>query len=186
MAYIIHNSAQVIRKPIVDNIIKLTNAKVFEAIMLKNRIDGCRQSHIEVYNLVKEYEPVIVFEDDCEIIDESFMNLIENHSSSHDIIFFGTYKTFSKNNKIQIWGTHAMWISPYAKKLFLDNVSSCKIPQVDEIWNELIIKYNLKVWVPPRNNMYVRQKPGLISTITGVARLNVCVERNQIKRFGFR
>lgn len=172
MAYIIHNSSQAVRKPLVDNIIRLTNAKVFEAIMLKNRVDGCRKSHMAVYNLVKQEDPVIVFEDDCEIINESFMSLIDKHSSNHDIIFFGTWKTFSKNNKVQIWGTHAMWISPRAKKLFLDNASSCKMPQVDEIWNELIIKYNLRVWVPPSNNMYVRQKTGLISLITGVPRLN--------------
>lgn len=171
MAFIIHNSSQIMRKHLVDKVVELTGASLFEAIMLKNRVHGCRKSHINVYKLVKPDEPVIVFEDDCEIIDDSFMNLINEHSSTHDLIFFGTVRTFYEDNKVQVWGTHAMWISPYAKQCFLKHRPT--VPEVDRIWNEVIIKHNLKVWVPPQHDMYVRQKLGLISTITGTPRIDL-------------
>ncbi len=175
MVYIIHNSFQIERKPIVDKLKAITNAKVFEAIMLDDRVDGCRQSHIAIYNLVEADQSVIVFEDDCEIIDELFMNLIKDHSSTHDIIFFGTNRTFTENNKVQVWGTHAMWISAHAKKCFFNHSPISK--EIDNIWNEIIIKYDLKVWVPPKTDMFVRQKIGLISTITGRPRVNKSLEK---------
>jgi GR25 family glycosyltransferase involved in LPS biosynthesis len=171
MAFIIHNSSQTVRKPLVDKVVKLTGAKLFEAIMLENRNNGCTQSHIAVYKLVKPDQPVIVFEDDCEIIDESFMKLVKQHSSTHDLIFFGTNRTYFEHKKVQIWGTHAMWISPHAKKCFL-NHTPIRI-EIDRIWNEVIVKHNLKVWVPPKHDMYVRQKLGLISLITGHPRQDV-------------
>jgi GR25 family glycosyltransferase involved in LPS biosynthesis len=160
-----------VRRPLVDKLIELTGATIFEAIMLKNRVSGCRQSHITVYNLVKLDDPVIVFEDDCEIIDKTFMKLINEHSSAYDLIFFGTNRTHTKNNKIQVWGTHAMWISAHAKECFFNHTPTR--PEVDEIWNEVIIKYNLKVWIPPKHDMYVRQKLGLISSITGNPRVDI-------------
>jgi len=182
MAFIIHNSSQIVRRPLVDKLVQLTGAKVFEAIMLKNRVDGCRQSHNSVYKLVEPHEPVIVFEDDCEVIDDSFMNLIKEHSSNYDIIFFGTVRTYIEHGKLQIWGTHAMWISPHAKECFL-NYTTTTTPEVDHIWNEVIVKHDLKVWVPQKHDMYVRQKLGLISTITGTPREDLSIK---VKYFGFR
>lgn len=184
MAFVIHNSSELVRKPLVDKLVKLTGAKVFQAIMLNNRVDGCRQSHTAVYKLVKPDEPVIVFEDDCEVIDDSFMNVIQNHSSTHDIIFFGTNRTYYKDNKVQIWGTHAIWISPYAKECFL-KYRPIRL-EVDHIWNEIIVKYDLRVWVPPKHDMFVRQKLGLISTINGSPRVEISEKRKQLKMFGFR
>jgi GR25 family glycosyltransferase involved in LPS biosynthesis len=180
MAFIIHNSSQTVRKPLVDKVVKLSGAKLFEAIMLENRVDGCRSSHTSVYKLVKPDEPVIVFEDDCEIVDNSFMKLVKEHSSTHDLIFFGTNRTYFEHNKVQIWGTHAMWISPYAKKCFLNHTPTRV--ELDRIWNEVIVKHDLRVWVPPKHDMYVRQKLGLISLITGKPRVDLSNFGNPVKK----
>lgn len=156
------------REDLVNAIVKLTGATIFEAIVAKKGVDGCRQSHLEIYKQVPEGEDLLIFEDDCVIKDESFINFINDNKSNYDIIYAGVNNicNFDINNKpIGSWGLHSMWISAKAIKLCLNHVS-CR-PEMDWIWNEIEQTYHLKVLRPNPIDKYTVQKAGLKSYITG-------------------
>lgn len=177
------------REPLVERIQQLTGATRFDAI--KGVPDpnapgvsagqlGCRDSHYAVYRMVPLGEDLLIFEDDCEVIDPSFMDLL-SMKNQYDIMYFGLLKTFyvdtpikswgfrvNTRKRINSWGCHAMWISPRALDIIRRH--KAKTFHADHIWNEIENEYNLRVWRPTPVDRYVRQQAGLISYITGKAR----------------
>ena len=111
------------RNELVEKILQITGGEVFEAIVVPNNgHDGCLKSHTEVYKQVPENESLLVFEDDCVIRDETFLEFINKNKSDYDIIYIGVNsicKFNEKNEPIASWGTHSMWINSKAIKSFL-------------------------------------------------------------------
>lgn len=167
------------RSSLVRSIVHLTGAQIFEAIIKRRGVDGCRISHTIIYCLVAEHEDILIFEDDCEIIDPTFMNLIPEFKSAYDLAYIGVNLSEINEGNVISYGTHAMWISEHAKKCFLDYVYKTKTKEVDKIWNEVEQMYKLRVWRPLESNKYVQQKPGLSSYITGNIRNN-CNINNKV------
>jgi hypothetical protein len=181
-AYVIHHPSQSERDDLVDRIVAITGAKVVEAVMIKeNPTLGCRSSHRKVAELAKAEHPLsayLVFENDCEILNENFLNL----TNDVDVLYFGItgYCThFKPFTHLSLWGTHAMMITPKARDLFLEteheylkmNFVDNNHP-IDQLWSVLIQNKYLSYWFPPAQDIqkYVRQKPGLQSSISGKLR----------------
>lgn len=184
-AYIIHNSDQMDRKEIVEKLIQTTGAKVVEAVWSReNPVWGCRESHKKVARLAKEEHPdspYLVFEDDCEIVNPNFLNLLLDNVDV-DLLYFGVngFCTHQLPFKLRhSWGTHAMMITPKVRDLFLAKEADylqMKFPlgnhPLDQLFCVMEAKENLKVWKPDERTMkqWVRQKPGLKSAISGSIR----------------
>jgi hypothetical protein len=172
-SYIIHMSSVKEREHLVNKIVEKFSSIVYEAIVINgDGAAGCRESHTDIYKKIPIGDDLLLFEDDCEIRDDSFMNIIKKNKKKYDIIYIGvTHKSIDTLNITDIggpkngsWGTHAMWISSKAIQLFL-NYKDNQNP-VDHIWNEIERIYNLNVWRPYINDKYVKQKNGIISCIT--------------------
>jgi hypothetical protein len=184
-AYIIHNSNQTERKEIVDNLIQTTGAKVVEAVWnTQDPVWGCRESHKKVAVLAKEEHPdsaYLVFEDDCEIVDPHFLELIVENPDV-DLLYFGVngFCVHKLPYRLQhSWGTHAMYMTPKVRDLFLNKEAEylqLRFPlgnhPLDQLFCVMEDKENLKVWKPNEKTMkkWVRQKPGLKSAISGSIR----------------
>jgi GR25 family glycosyltransferase involved in LPS biosynthesis len=169
--YVIHMPSSVDRDELVKNIINITGASIFDAICSKNPIEGCARSHIEIYKK-EPNEPVIIFEDDCVILDKNILSLVDMYKDNHDIIYFGVNKSFlNDKRKIQSWGTHAMWISQKAKKIVVDDFNKNGFTIAFDLYlNKLCDSNNLRVWRPADITKYCIQKTGLKSTLTGKIR----------------
>lgn len=184
-AYIIHNSQQVDRKEIVNALVKATDAIIVEAVWsTKDPVWGCRESHKKVARLAKEAHPdsaYLVFEDDCEILDPYFLDLIVENADV-DLLYFGV-NGFCTHKKPFVlkhsWGTHAMYITPKVRDLLLTKESyylQMEFPlgnhPLDQLYCVMEANENLKVWKPDERTMkrWVRQKPGLKSAISGAIR----------------
>ena len=166
-SYVIHMSSAKEREGLVNKIVELFNSVVYEAIVIKgNGVAGCRESHIDIYKKIPIGDDLLLFEDDCEIIDDSFKEIITKNKKNYDVIYIGTNNTFVDSSGMAYgsWGTHAMWISSKAIQLFLSNYDNIK--PVDHIWNDIERIYKLRVWRPYIKDKYVKQKTGLISYIT--------------------
>lgn len=172
--YVIHADKAIERRALVDRLVKLTKADIFPAIILPNGGEGCTTSHFTLYSMINPEEDLLVFEDDCEILNDAFLTPLEMREK-YDIIYIGV--TAILPNKKGSYGTHAMWISSYAKKCFLEYNGDKKRP-IDHLWNDVEEKYNLKVWRPSPVDKYVRQKLGLKSMITGKIREIPIKKRN--------
>ena len=184
-AYIIHNSDQVERKEIIEKLIQTTGAKVVEAVWnTKDPVWGCRESHKKVARLAKEEHPdrsYLVFEDDCEIVNPNFLELLLENPEV-DILYFGVngFCTHQLPFKLRhSWGTHAMMMTPKARDIFLANEAEylqMRFPlgnhPLDQLFCVMEAKEDLKVWKPDERTMkkWVRQKPGLKSAISGSIR----------------
>jgi len=167
---IIHMSSAVERDDLVNKIIKLTGASIFEAIVCSNGVDGCRKSHMEVYKQVPENEDLLIFEDDCVINDPTFLDFIEANKNNYDLIYLGVNSIIFDSNKKPVgsYGTHSMWISSKALKICLNHIY--RDPMMDWIWNEIEYKYKLKVLRPNPSTKYTYQAAGLKSYIIGKCR----------------
>jgi hypothetical protein len=78
------------REHLVKSIVDLTGVTTFEAIVVPDdgRL-GCNMSHREIYKQIPMGEDLLIFEDDCEIIDPTFIHYITSNKSTHDIIYIG-------------------------------------------------------------------------------------------------
>lgn len=175
--YVIHISSNNERKILVNDIINITGAEIYEAIQSKNGALGCYLSHLNIYKK-NPAESLIIFEDDCVINDKNMMSMLDN-LKHYDLVYFGVTKMWNFNDKskrkpitetskLSSHGTHAMWISARARQIFLDytNDKPFNLP-VDHLWNKIEHQENLLVWRPALQNMYkyCEQKNGLFSTI---------------------
>ena len=184
-AYIIHNSNQIERKDLVVNLIQTTGATVVEAVWnTKDPVLGCRESHKKVAKLAKERHPdtpYLVFEDDCEILDPSFLTLLKEHPSV-DLLYFGVNGFCLHMQPFPIkhsWGTHALYITPKVRDAILEKEQlymKLQFPRYDYPFDQLLcVMAHLEhwsVWKPDESSMtrWVRQKPGLVSSISGSVR----------------
>ena len=181
--YVIHNSSNEERKSLVEDIINITGATVFDAIMTKKGALGCYLSHLEVYKQ-NPNESVIVFEDDCVINDINMLDILDS-LKQYDLVYFGVNlmwdandttkcKPISAKAKIHSWGTHAMWVSEKAKNIFFHHTKNIPFTKtLDNLWNIIADKYNLSVWrpLPKEIYKYCKQKIGLVSEITNRQRI---------------
>jgi hypothetical protein len=156
--YIIHNTKITERKNLVKKIQKKTNAKIFPAILMKNGVEGCHKSHKSIYEFAQK--DVLVFEDDCEIMNDNFLEPLD-FKNKYDLIYLGINKKLIFGS----YGTHAMWISEFAKKCFMD-ANQPITTGLDLSWNNIEMQYKLKTYRPDPINKYVQQKQGLRSIIT--------------------
>ena len=183
--YIIHHKDQEDRKDVVQALVKATGGTIVDPVWIpQDPVKGCRESHRKVARLAKETYPdhaYLVFEDDCEIVDPHFLDLLKEHPGV-DILYFGV--TNYSNHKLPFpvyhsWGTHAMMVTPKVRDIFLatlDDYLLLPFPHgnhpVDQIYCVMEVKESLNSWKPPLKDMetYVRQKPGLRSTISRTIR----------------
>ena len=184
-AYIIHNSKQTERLDIVEKLIQTTGAKVVEAVWnTQDPVWGCRESHKKVARVAKEEHPnlpYLVFEDDCEIVDPNFLTLLTQHPDV-DMLYFGVNGFCTHQVPYPLrhsWGTHAMYITPKVRDILLTKESiflNMRFPlgnhPMDQLFCVMEHQEKLKVWKPDESSMtrWVRQKPGLISSISGAIR----------------
>ena len=167
---IIHMSSAIERNGLVHELVKLTGGEVFEAIVVPgNGVAGCLQSHTEIYKQVPDGHDLLVFEDDCIIKDRSYVDFINRNKSVFDIIYLGVncINAFDETGKpLSSWGTHSMWISNKAIKIFLNHIPIVR--ELDNIWCEIEQFHKLKVLRPNPIDKYTIQKEGLKSYITGI------------------
>lgn len=161
------------REELVKSIVDLTSAEIFEGVIVPgDGKRGCALSHYQIYKQIPEDEDLLIFEDDCEILDPSFVSYIEGKKALYDVIFIGVNSLgVDINKRVCSYGTHAMWISRKALNTFIQHFPKAKAKAVDNIWNELEHIYKLKYFRPKDNNRFVKQKEGLISYITGKPRI---------------
>jgi hypothetical protein len=154
----------------VQQLVQRANAQIWPAVMMDDGREGCRRSHFGIYNSLAPDEDVLVFEDDCLIVADNFLAPLK-HCHDHDLVYIGVLCRCGPTGS---WGTHAMWVSPYARgrmtewaKQYTDPAST---PPFDDMWNRVEHRFKLRVWRPVTDQMYVRQKPGLKSYISGSIR----------------
>jgi GR25 family glycosyltransferase involved in LPS biosynthesis len=178
--YVLHHPTCTDRTDIVADLVARTGAVIIEPVWLpEDTRRGCRESHMLVANRAKEEhpnKPYIVFEDDCVIIKPDLLQLIQKHSGV-DLLYFGVSGWSIHDKPIRLshsWGTHAMYITPKARDVFLDAVPGELLREypsvhypVDQIWCIVAHEKNLVVWRPSKNReeKWVQQKVGLVSRI---------------------
>jgi hypothetical protein len=169
---IIHMSSATERASLVQALVDLTGAEVFEAVVVpENPVLGCATSHRTIYESVLRTpdEDLLLFEDDCMIVDPSFLALIEEKRIAYDLIYIGVNSRFlDHKRRLCSYGTHAMWISAKALRAFRAYPPSKK--PIDHLWNDVAYAAKLKVWRPTDPHKYVRQQPDLVSYISGSIR----------------
>ena len=166
-SYVIHHESSVERNDIIEALKQKTGAIVVDAVWLDDRVRGCLFSHVKVAERAKQDapgKPYLVFEDDCELlkdIDEILSNLQEA-----DITYLG-YNDQSEDKQI-LYGTHAMVISPPVRELILEVAPQVNQPY-DHFLSFLANYFKMRIAKPSyeEREASVRQKKGLISTITG-------------------
>lgn len=182
-AYILHHPSMTERDPLVQALIQATNAEVIEPVWIpENPVRGCRESHKKVLGLNLE-EPCLIFEDDCEIVREDFLCLLEEHKEC-DMIYLGVCD-YSKNvvqhpiPLIHSYGTHAYFVNAKARQTLFHNIDKeltrpyqPNQHAIDQLYNVIEFEQKLKVWKPPKSQcrQWVQQKEGLQSSISGVVR----------------
>jgi len=151
---------------------------------------GCGQSHYKLLKMVYESEApgLLLTEDDLvvsethESIQELIGNIQKETQESWDILLLGASEyvessAFSSIEKVgRFWGAHAMYIKrsaiPPLLEVYEDALEDSIVIYGDWMYNEGIRLRNLKVFGPCKTDMkkYVKQTPGLVSSLTGKIR----------------
>ena len=149
---------------------------------------GCSHSHIEIlHGSLKAKEAVtIIFEDDCEMRGGQddiyeFIHRAGQLPATWDILLLGaneyveSAKFDDKYTRVnRFWGTHALIVTEKAMraalKVFADAQKGGTFLPADWMYNEAIKQHGLVCYAPTRIDSLCRQKPGLISAITGEPR----------------
>lgn len=164
-AFVIHADFCVDREPAVSAIVAKTGAEVFPAIVLPDRERGCYLSHIGVYSMVAEDEPVLVFEDDCDLYAYNWRRPLECAEQGYDLVYLGISRQWAGGS----CGAYAMWISPQARRMFHACAADIEFfMPIDLMWNEVENRCGLRVWRPERPDQYVRHGWHFASTIADV------------------
>jgi GR25 family glycosyltransferase involved in LPS biosynthesis len=151
---------------------------------------GCLASHIRILDLMRT-DVIGVFEDDAEIVCslevlQTYINAVEEINPDWDILFLGANEwveslPFAETKgkphydlvrRIQrFWGTHAFLIRRRTASLVVSKhkelLGQGFAYPADWLYAKTIKDYNLKVYGPADPKSMIRQKPGLISSITG-------------------
>ena len=149
---------------------------------------GCLESHVR---LVGKLLPTLgVFEDDAELVGDipglnTYIRTVETLDPKWDIIFLGANEwveqvpssTGVPSTVVRIrrfWGTHAFLIRRSAAEkvitTYMDLLNKGFAYPADWLYTETILRYNLRVYGPANPRSFIRQKPGVVSSITGVVR----------------
>ena len=126
-----------------------------------------------------------IFEDDCEVLEpfskiEAFLEEAST-SVSWDILLLGATEyvessTISSTIKQvhRFWGTHAMLIRTSCiavlRECFKEAQAKGEFLPADWLYNSAIRTKGLKCFGPANPKQFCRQKPGLVSAITGSVR----------------
>ena len=151
---------------------------------------GCLSSHVRLLSLMRR-DIIGVFEDDAEVVCDldtlvNYMNTVEEINPEWDILFLGANEwveslpfaqTIGKPQydlvrRIErFWGTHAFLIRRRAADLVVATheklLKEGFAYPADWLYAKTIKEYNLKVYGPADPKSMIRQKPGLVSSITG-------------------
>jgi GR25 family glycosyltransferase involved in LPS biosynthesis len=151
---------------------------------------GCLSSHLHILTFMRG-DVIGIFEDDAEVICEketleAFVGTVEEIDPDWDILFLGANEwveslPFAKNRakpqfelvrRIQrFWGTHAFLIRRRAANLVIATHEKALKEgfayPADWLYAKTIKEYSLKVYGPADPKSMIRQKPGLVSSITG-------------------
>lgn len=158
--YILHLERATEREPYVKALQEQTGGIVIQGI--DNPQDGrigTRDSHLKVYQMCEEDEDVLVFEDDCIFHDPHCLEVLASHTQDYDLIYLGVNSEFHETPRgpLLSYGTHAMWISAYARKRILAYSQLVRTKEIDHLWNQVQTKYKLRVLRPDTPDKYVRQ-----------------------------
>jgi GR25 family glycosyltransferase involved in LPS biosynthesis len=149
---------------------------------------GCAHSHVDIlHGSLKANEKItIIFEDDCEMLGTQddiygFIHYASKLPANWDMILLGaneyveSAKFDDKYTRVnRFWGTHAIIVTEKAMqaalKVFADAQKEGVFLPADWMYNEAIRHHGLVCYAPTRIDSLCRQKPGLISAITGTPR----------------
>lgn len=173
-SFVIHHSTHSERDEVVKDIMKKTEAVLFEAYLLPDRVRGCLMSHIGVAKLARSLFPdkhYLVFEDDCELLDG--WDTLMKDVSGIDVVYLG----YTDRCEWGTFGTHALMLSPRARDLIIEKAcfygkDTVQKNAYDHILSKMCREESLSVAMPryESRQKYCRQKKGLKSTITGQIR----------------
>jgi GR25 family glycosyltransferase involved in LPS biosynthesis len=151
---------------------------------------GCLASHVRLLGLMHS-NIIGVFEDDAELVCsletlQKYVATVEEIMPDWDIILLGgnewveslpfariaTKPHYDDVRRIQrFWGTHAFLIKRRAAELVVTThhavMSQGFTYPADWLYAKTIKDYNLRVYGPSDPKSMIRQKPGLVSSITG-------------------
>jgi GR25 family glycosyltransferase involved in LPS biosynthesis len=150
---------------------------------------GCTHSHIEIIHssLRAKEKATLIFEDDCEMLGTQddvygFIHRAGHLPDKWDIILLGANEyvestkfddNYTRVNRF--WGTHAVILTDKAMravlKVFADAQKKGEFLPADWMYNEAIKQHGLVCYAPTKIDSICRQKPGLISAITGKPRV---------------
>ena len=171
-SYVIHLESAVERKPYIEKIQSILPTEIFPAFFTpENGHLGCTASHLELYKRHPN-DGLLVWEDDCEILRDDILDVVNRYKSDHDIVYLGVNSKFKETPKSPefSYGTHAMWLSPTAREKIQAMRHLVKTKEIDHLWNQTQQKFKLRAWRPDPIDMYCRQAPRLLSYITNKTR----------------
>lgn len=147
---------------------------------------GCTHSHVWILRAANATaEDVGIFEDDCEVFDgysaKEFLRVTDAAYPEADIILLGATEYVESlplapryKRVTRFWGAHAMLIRRKALhailKTYDDGLAAGIFYPADWLYNEAIKRYGLFVVGPEKPKTFCRQRPGLVSGITGIVR----------------
>ena len=151
---------------------------------------GCLSSHVRLLSLMRG-DVIGIFEDDAEMVCGAdtlvnYINAVEEINPDWDILFLGANEwveslpfaetkgkpQFDLVRRIdRFWGTHAFLIRRRAADLVVATheklLKEGFAYPADWLYAKTIKEYTLKVYGPADPKSMIRQKPGLVSSITG-------------------
>jgi GR25 family glycosyltransferase involved in LPS biosynthesis len=149
---------------------------------------GCTHSHIDIIHasLKSKEKHTLLFEDDCEMIGsrDDIYGFIHQAGKEWDMLLLGANEyveseaaeglTESYKRVKRFWGTHAVILTEKAMRAALQAFADAQKRGVflpaDWMYNEAIKQAGLVCYGPAKLDMLCRQKPGLVSAITGKTR----------------
>ena len=149
---------------------------------------GCTHSHIDiVHSTLKDKLPfALIFEDDCEMLGAQddiygFLHRANHIPTEWDMILLGANEYVESLPPVgaytqvkRFWGTHAVILKEKAMRavlrVFADAQKRGEFLPADWMYNEAIAQHNLVCYGPTKVDSLCRQKPGLVSAITGNTR----------------
>ena len=164
------------------NDLRVTKLHPRKNCLLTQGMVGCVESHMAILGLGGD-APFFVFEDDTEmrLPFQEVQDFIDSVEMRWDILVLGANEyvesevvTESYRKIGRFWGTHAMLIHPRCCAQVLATFEEAKRAGVflpaDWMYNEAIRLKGLRVYGPTNPKEFFRQKPGLVSLITGNVR----------------
>lgn len=171
-----------------ENIQKLKNR--FNPFLVKAILNNSPQlgnclSHLQVARFAKLLfpdKPYLVLEDDAEVKDENFWELVSQHPC--DLLYFGYNGECTHTKPVNtnyVWGTHAVVVSSKARDAIIEHFEWAdgleywtKEVGFDAYLTVIADKANLTTWKPEPEDRYkyICQKDGFISFLSGHIRKN--------------